>query len=112
MSRRDDEVRLGHMLDHAVEAVEMCRACTRADLDSDRKLNLALVRLIEVVGEAANRVSEETQRRIASIPWPEVVGMRNRLIHGYDEVDFDILWDTIQIELPALIAALGRELGR
>lgn len=112
MSRHEDQVRLRHMYDHASEAVEMCRGLARADLDRDRKLNLALVRLVEIVGEAANRVSRQGQVIRPEIPWPRVIGMRNLLVHGYDEVDFDILWDTVQIDLPPLIAELKRMLGR
>lgn len=67
---------------------------------------LALVRLLEIVGEAANRVSKEAQRRHRSIPWAAVVGMRNRLIHGYDIVDLDIVWNTITADLPSLIESL------
>lgn len=106
MSRHDDGARLRHMLDHAQEAVALCAGKTRADLDRDRLLNLALVRLIEVIGEAANRVSAATQGRLSAIPWPAIVGMRNRLIHGYDEVDFDILWQVIVQDLPPLIDQL------
>jgi uncharacterized protein with HEPN domain len=111
MSRHDDEPRLRHMLDHAVEAVEMTRGKTRADLDTDRQLNLALVRLVEIVGEAAARVSGETRERYPDIPWSEIVSLRNRLIHGYDEVDFDILWEIIQSDLPRLIFRLEEILG-
>jgi uncharacterized protein with HEPN domain len=94
------------MLDHAREAVEMIQGRTREDVDRDRQLNLSLVRLLEIIGEAAARVSLSQQQRLSSIPWPEVIGLRNRLIHGYDQVDFDILWDVIQIDLPSLIAKL------
>ena len=69
-------------------------------------LELALVRLIEIIGEAAARVSPEGQREYPSIPWPKIIGMRNRLIHGYDEVDLDVLWDTIEFDLPPLITTL------
>ena len=103
MSRHNEEPRLRHMLDHAVEAVEMTRGRTRADLDTHRQLNLALVRLVEIVGEAAARVSNETRERYLDIPWSEIVSLRNRLIHGYDEVDFEILWEIIQSDLPRLI---------
>lgn len=106
MSQHDDTPRLRHMLDHAVEAVEIAANRERRDLDQDRLLNLALVRLIEIVGEAANRVSPELQEAHASIPWRKISGARNRLIHGYDDVDFDILWDTIQLDLPPLIEQL------
>jgi uncharacterized protein with HEPN domain len=94
------------MLDHAVEAIEMARGRTRADLDNDRQLNLALVRLLEIVGEAAGRVSDKTRECHPDIPWPEIVSLRNRLIHGYDEVDFDILWEIIQSDLPRLVSRL------
>ncbi len=106
MTRPDDQSRLRHMIDHAVEAVQMVKGRTRQDLDSDRQLNLALVRLLEIVGEAAGRVSEETRSRHQSIPWLDVVSLRNRLIHGYDTVDFDILWDIVQDDLPPLIVQL------
>lgn len=112
MSRHEDEVRLGHMLDHAAEAVEMCRGRQRADIDSDRMLNLAMVRLIEIVGEAADRVSKQGQASRAEIPWREIIGMRNRIVHGYDEVNFDILWAVIHDDLPPLIEKLRDVLGR
>ncbi len=74
-------------------------------------MELALIRLVEIVGEASARVSSEIQTKHPSIPWPQVIGMRNRLIHGYDSVDLDILWDTIVVDLPPLIAELGKILG-
>ncbi len=99
------------MLDHALEAIAMTEGKTRADLDGDRQLNLALVRLLEIVGEAATRIPEEDQARYADIPWPEVISLRNRLIHGYDTVDFDILWQIVNQDLPRLIESLKRVLG-
>jgi uncharacterized protein with HEPN domain len=94
------------MLDHAIEAVDMARGRTRADLDTDRQLNLALVRLLEIIGEAAARVSPERQGRYPGIPWLDIIGMRNRIVHGYDQVDFDILWDVVELHLPPLIEQL------
>ena len=108
MTQHDDIVRLQHMLEHAREAVAMIEGKGRADLRRERMLELALVRLIEVVGEAAARVSPEGQAKYTSIPWPQVVGMRNRLIHGYDQVDLDVLWDTIEDDLPPLITELKK----
>jgi uncharacterized protein with HEPN domain len=110
MSRHEGDLRIRHMLDHAKEAVAMARGKTRADLDRDRQLNLSLVRLLEIVGEAAGRVSGEERERHPDIPWPEIVGLRNRLIHGYDSVDFDILWQIVSADLPPLIAALEKAL--
>lgn len=94
------------MRDHAREAIEMARDRKRADLDHDRQFNLALVRLLEVIGEAAHRVSDEERARIPEIPWPQIIGLRNRLIHGYDEVDFDILWQIVTHDLPRLAEIL------
>ena len=107
-----DLIRLRHMMDHAIEAVAMAQGRHRQDLDADRQLNLSLVRLLEIVGEAAARVSANTQQQCPTIPWPEVVGLRNRLIHGYDSVDFDILWTILTEDLPPLIAALNSYLVR
>lgn len=111
MTRHDDSTRLRHMLDHAIEARQMAEGRRRTDLDQDRQLNLALVRLMEIVGEAAGRVSQETCENHPGIPWPDIVSLRNRLIHGYDEVDFDILWDIISLDLPPLINQLQQILG-
>jgi uncharacterized protein with HEPN domain len=101
-----DHIRLRHMLDYSREALTLIEGKGRKELDQDRTLNLALVRLVEIVGEAANRVSNETQGAYAEIPWFQIVSLRNRLIHGYDSVDFDILWGVLTEELPILVAAL------
>jgi len=68
----------------------------------------AVIRRIEIIGEAAGRISKEDQDRYSNIPWPEIVGLRNRLIHGYDEVDFDILWQIVTTDLPPLIKNLEK----
>ncbi len=94
------------MLDHAREAVALTANETQEGLRGNRVLQLALTRLVEVVGEAASRVSVETQARYPSIPWRIVIGMRHRLIHGYDAVDLNVLWDTTADDLPHLIQAL------
>lgn len=108
MSRHDDRVRIRHMHDHAREAVRMAAGRRREDLDKDRMFELALVRLVEIVGEAAARIGNETRERFSSIPWSHIEGMRNRLIHGYDKVDLQILWDTAKEDLPPLIEELGK----
>jgi uncharacterized protein with HEPN domain len=110
MSRHEGDLLLRHMFDHAKEAAAMLRGRTRSDLDTDRQLNLSLVRLLEIVGEAASRVPAEERSLYPEIPWPEIVGLRNRLIHGYDSVDFDILWQIVNDDLPPLIAALEKAL--
>ena len=84
------------MLDHAREALQMAEGKNRASLQSDRKLELALVRLVEIVGEAAAKVSADGKAKFADVPWPEIIAMRNRLIHGYNAVDLNVLWDTMK----------------
>lgn len=108
MSRRDPLVRLKHMLDYAREAVEMAKGQMAKDLDKDRKLVLSLTHLVELIGEAASQVPQEVRAKYPNVPWPKIVSMRNRLIHGYDVVDYDILWDTIIEDLPLLITELER----
>ncbi len=98
------------MLDHAREAVAIARQRSRADLDSDRLLQLALRQIIEIVGEAANRVSTEGQARYPDIAWRPVIAARNRIVHGYDSIDYDTVWRIITEEFPLLIAALERAL--
>jgi len=111
MSRHDDTSRMRHMMDYAREAVALVRGKSREDIDSDRTLGLALVRLLEIVGQAASRTSDDTRSRHPEIPWPQIVSLRNRLIHGYDSVDMDILWEIVTEDLPSLIGALGKVLG-
>jgi len=106
MSRHDPAISVRQMLDHAREAAAMARGRSRADLDTDRKLNLSLTRLVEIIGEAAARVPEDFRSRHPEVPWRATVGLRNRLIHAYDVVDFDILWDVVQQDIPSLIVQL------
>ena len=101
-----DEVRIRHMIDAAREAMAFARARVREDLDQDRQLALSLVKLIEIIGEAAATVTEETCRRAPAIPWRSIVGMRHRLVHGYFEIDLDRVWDTVVDDLPALLPEL------
>ena len=76
--QRPDVIRLEHMLDAAREAVAFIAGRTRADLDSNRMLVLAVVKSIEIIGEAASRVSEEGRATVPHLPWRQIVGMRNR----------------------------------
>lgn len=91
MTRRDPIHSFRDMLIHAQEAVALVQGKQRDDLDNDRLLNLALVRWLEIIDEAANRIPRESQVEQPDIPWLQIIGLQNRLIHGYDAVDFDIL---------------------
>ncbi len=95
-----------YMLDAAREAGELVAGRSRADYDRDRTLRLALVRLLEVVGEAASHIPVEFRDEHPEIPWFGVVGLRNRLIHGYDDVDYDIVWQILADDIPSLVSAL------
>jgi uncharacterized protein with HEPN domain len=94
------------MLSYAREAAAMASRYSRADLDSDRIFALALVRLLEVVGEAASQVSAGERARHPEVPWSRIIAFRNRIIHGYFSVDYDILWAVTTQDLAPLIATL------
>ena len=96
------------MLEYGREAIGLMRDKKRADLDSDRTLGLATLRCLEIVGEAASHIPESLRQQHPQIPWPQIIGTRNRLVHGYDLVDYDIIWSTIAEDLPPLIAELEK----
>jgi uncharacterized protein with HEPN domain len=106
MSKRDFRIALQQMRDHAPEACQLARKATRSDLDSNRTLSLALVRLLEIVGEAANRVPIVIRERHPHVPWSQIIGLRNRLIHAYDNFDQDIIWEIVTHDLSELIRDL------
>ncbi|NMB85307.1 MAG: hypothetical protein A4E44_00197 [Methanosaeta sp. PtaB.Bin018] len=109
---RDDLVRLRHMLDAALEAREFIKGRARESLDTNRMLALSLVKEIEIIGEAANQVSETTRRQTSAIPWEDIIAMRNRLVHAYFDINLEILWRTVQEDLPPLISAIEDVLKR
>lgn len=104
--RRDNIVYIRHILDAARKALAFAGKRTRKDMDTDEMLALSLVRLLEIVGEAAAGVSVDYREKHPKIPWNKMVALRNRLIHGYFDVNHDIVWDTVQKDLPPLIKAL------
>lgn len=104
--RPEDEIRLRHMLDAAKEALGFSDGRTRDDLDMDRMLTLALVKEIEIIGEAAFQMAEESRSEAAGIRWPAIINMRHRLVHEYQDIDLSVLWKTLTEDLPPLIEAL------
>lgn len=104
--RVEDLVRIRHMIDAAENAVIFVAGRSRVDLQDDKMLQFALVRAVEIIGEAASRVSDETRATSPGIPWQAIVGMRNRLVHAYFDVDADVLWAAVKNEVPVLLAQL------
>jgi uncharacterized protein with HEPN domain len=102
----DDEVRLRHLADAAETAIRFASDRRRADLDTDEMLTLALTKLVEIVGEAAKQVTGETKDAHPEIPWSAAARMRDRLVHHYLDIDLDVLWSTVQDDLPALLALI------
>ena len=106
--RKDDLIRIRHMLDSAEEAVSFAHDKTRTDLEKNRMLTLSIIKAIELIGEAASRVSKESRDLHPEIPWAVIITMRNRLIHAYFDIDLDRVWDTVTDDLPPLITVLER----
>ncbi len=109
---KDDDISLRHMLDAARQAVQFAHSRKRPDLDGDPMLMLSLVKLIEIVGEAASQVSDDGRAKLPNIPWDDIISMRHRLVHAYFDINLDILWQTVQHDLPPLIMTLERTLNK
>lgn len=108
--RRDDGIRLRHMLDAAQDALSFSEGRSRGDLETDRQLVLAIVKCVEIIGEAAGRVSPEGQAEVADLPWRDITAMRHRLVHVYYDINLDVVWSTVRHDLPPLAAALKQAL--
>lgn len=100
----EGKIRIQHMLNAANEPISFVKESNLENLHSDRKLALSLVRLIEVIGEAASQISQETKELYHQIPWQSIVAMRNRLIHAYFDIDLNLVWGTVKNDLPSLIS--------
>jgi uncharacterized protein with HEPN domain len=100
--KRHDRVRLRHMADAMDAAMRFVEGRNRSDLESDEMLLFALVRAIEIVGEAASKISDEARAEMPELPWASIVGMRHRLVHAYFEINRDILWTTVTEAVPPL----------
>ena len=102
----DDAIRLRHLIEAAETAQRFTAGRSRRDLDDDEMLRLALTKLVEIVGEAAKQVTEATKAEHPTVPWSAAARMRDRLVHHYFDIDVDVLWATVQDDLPALVRAL------
>jgi uncharacterized protein with HEPN domain len=103
---KDETVYLGHMLDHARMAIDMASGVSKTDYEHNVTLRFALVHAIQIIGEAARRVSEVTRAKHPDIEWPLIVGMRHKVVHDYLDVDYDIVWEVVTKDLPRLVESL------
>jgi uncharacterized protein with HEPN domain len=106
MSHDEDAIYLGHMKDMTRRAVDALKRKKRKDFDADDILRLGLTHLVQVIGEAARKVSPEFQEEHPEIPWRQIIGMRHRIVHDYMRVDEDILWEVVNNDLPKLLPLL------
>ncbi len=102
----DDRIRLQHMLDAAVDACQFIAGQTPNQIETDKMRLFAIIRCIEIIGEAASDISAELRLQAPEIPWKNIIAMRNRLIHGYFDVDTQIVWQTVTTRLPTLIGQI------
>ncbi len=108
MTQHDDNITLRQILDMATEAVEFAKGRHREDFDTDRLWSLAIERLVLSIGEAARRLSASTQEHLFQIPWAEIIAFRNRIVHGYDAIDYNRVWQILESDIPALIIELEK----
>jgi len=104
----EDLIRIRHMLDAVKEALAFTINQNREDLDNNRMLTLAIIKELEIIGEAASKLTPEFKAGQPHIPWTDIVGMRNRLTHGYFDIDLDRVWDTVMEDLEPLCVELEK----
>jgi uncharacterized protein with HEPN domain len=104
----EDRIRIRHMLNAIKEALSFTIDKNREDLGNDRMLTLAIIKELEIIGEAASKLTPEFKTGQPHIPWTDIVGMRKRLTHGYFDIDLDRVWDTVLDDLKPLCAELEK----
>lgn len=104
--RAEDGVRIRHMIEASEAAIQFAAGRKRQDLDNDLMLLFAIVRAVEILGEAASKISQETQAELGAIPWKAIIGMRNRLAHAYFDTDAEIVWVAATVEIPQMLSLL------
>jgi uncharacterized protein with HEPN domain len=106
--QRDDKIYIRHILDAARKALHFTANRNREDLNNNEMLAISLVHLLEIIGEAANFVSNDFRKQYPHVPWRKMIGLRNRLIHGYFDINLDIVWDTVLKDLSPLMTDLEK----
>ncbi len=108
MTQHDDILYLGHMYESSLNVLAFAEAKSLEDLESDQVVQYAIVHALQIIGEAARRVTEETKKSIPGIEWKLIIAMRHKIVHDYFEVDIDVVWDTIKNGVPNLIQELAK----
>jgi uncharacterized protein with HEPN domain len=108
MSQRNDQTYIEHMIDTANKAIGFVAGVSREDFDHDEQLRLAITHLLQIIGEAARRVSLDYRATHPEIPWKAIVGMRSKVVHDYLNVDEDVVWDTVKNDLAPLVIELEK----
>ena len=106
--KKNPRIFLEHILESILEIKNYTTGLTKSQFSHDKKTQDAVIRRLEIIGEAARRLSDETRQNLPVIPFNTMADMRNLLIHEYDDVDLSIVWDTIQNDLPPLITTLEK----
>jgi uncharacterized protein with HEPN domain len=110
--KENDRIRIQHIIDAAQEALSFVRDTDQENFSKNRMMILSVIKEIEIIGEAASKITDETKLKYLDVPWKDIVGMRNRLIHGYFDVDVQIVWNTTRINLPPLVSSLEAILAK
>ena len=96
------------ILDAMSKAENLLKGVSFSQFETDYRVNFAVVRALEIIGEAAKRLPEDLRQRYPDIPWKGMAGMRDRIIHGYDDVDLQIVWDVVKRDIPQIKPKIER----
>ncbi len=110
MSAHDPQATLHQIQDAARRLQMLCAGRTLESLLADWQATAALERFLEIVGEAVKRLPMNLRARYPAVPWKEIAGTRDHLSHGYDDVDYQVLWDAVQNDIPVLLTTVERML--
>jgi len=110
MSRHDPKVTLRQLAEHARHAQELCAQNTFTEILTDWQKRAAFERVMEILGEAVKRLPPELTSRYPAVDWRGIAGMRDRVSHGYDAIDYGLLWQSVETRVPGLLVTVEQML--